>query len=276
MSLDQFKIEGQIVVITGGAGLLGVEHADAVAEIGGIPVILDIDEVKAQNVEDNFNKKHGTKTRAFLVDITNEIELENILSEIKAIYGRAPYGLINNASIDPKFDKSEGKTPKSRFEVFPLEQWNKELKVGLTGAFLCSKIFGAEMAKEGKGVILNIASDLGIVAPDQRLYKKEGLSDELQDVKPVTYSAIKHGLIGLTKYIATYWAEQGVRCNAFAPGGVFNDHPERFVQRISRLIPLGRMANRSEYRSSIQFLISDASSYMTGSVLVVDGGRSCW
>ncbi|MDP6574943.1 MAG: SDR family oxidoreductase [Candidatus Peribacteraceae bacterium] len=132
------------------------------------------------------------------------------------------------------------------------------------------------MSKNGGGAVVNISSDLGIIAPDQRIYKEEGLADDCQSVKPVTYSVIKHGLIGLTKYTATYWADKGVRCNAIAPGGVYNDQPDGFVNKLKQLIPLGRMANEDEYKGSIQFLLSSASSYMTGTVLVVDGGRSCW
>lgn len=276
MSLDRFKLDNDIVVITGGAGLLGIKHAEAVAEIDGIPVILDIDDKKAKDAEQFLNDMYKCNAKAYIVDITDEAQLSKVSEQLKKDFGKSPYGLINNAAIDPKFDKDSEKTPKSRLEVFPLEQWEKEIKVGLTGAFLCSKVFGSEMAKRGRGVIINISSDLGIIAPDQRIYIKEGIPDDLQEVKPVTYSVIKHGIIGLTRYLATYWAKNGVRCNALAPSGVYNDHPEEFVQRLSNLIPLGRMADKDEYKSAIQFLISEASSYMTGSVLVMDGGRSCW
>lgn len=276
MNLARFTLKNDVVVITGGAGLLGVKHGEAIAEIGGIPVIVDMDNDRAKEAVKLLNQAYNCDAKAYSVDITDEKGLTETHEKIKRDYGRSPYGLINNATIDPKFDKNSEKIPKSRLEAFPLEQWKKELDVGLTGAFLCSKIFGTEMAKEGRGAILNISSDLGIIAPDQRIYRKEGLPDELQNVKPVTYSVIKHGLIGLTKYLATYWAKDGVRCNAFAPGGVFNDHPEDFVQRLTHLIPLGRMANKDEYKSAIQFLISDASSYMTGAVLIMDGGRSVW
>jgi NAD(P)-dependent dehydrogenase (short-subunit alcohol dehydrogenase family) len=183
--------------------------------------------------------------------------------------------LINNAAIDPKVKDEPGLLETSRLENFPKEQWELQVGVGLTGAFLCSKIFGAAMAKSGRGgVILNIASDLSVFAPDQRLYRKEGLDAEMQPVKPVTYSVIKAGLIGLTRYLATYWADQNVRSNALSPGGVFNDQGEEFVQRLSRLIPLGRMAERDEYRAAVQFLCSDASTYMNGQNIVIDGGRS--
>ncbi len=133
------------------------------------------------------------------------------------------------------------------------------------------------MAKDGKGgVILNIASDLSIFSPDQRLYRKEGLPSDAQPVKPVTYSVIKAGLVGLTRYLATYWAENGVRANALSPGGVFNGQGDEFVQRLSSLIPLGRMAQLDEYRAAVQFLCSDASAYMNGQNIVMDGGRSVW
>ena len=133
------------------------------------------------------------------------------------------------------------------------------------------------MAYDGNGgVILNIASDLSVISPDQRLYSKEGVEKDLQPVKPVTYSVIKAGLIGLTKYLATYWPDEGVRCNALSPGGVYNGQGEEFVDRLQALIPMGRMAKQDEYRETIQYLCSDASSYMNGQNIVVDGGRSIW
>jgi NAD(P)-dependent dehydrogenase (short-subunit alcohol dehydrogenase family) len=144
------------------------------------------------------------------------------------------------------------------------------------GAFLCSRVFGTEMARRKSGVILSIASDLAVIAPDQRLYREPGLAESEQPVKPVTYSVVKSGLIGLTRYLATYWNDSGVRANAISPGGVYNHQPEDFVERLSQLIPMGRMAHADEYKGAILFLCSDASSYMTGANLIVDGGRSCW
>jgi len=183
--------------------------------------------------------------------------------------------LVNNAAIDPKVKDDSGIIETSRLENFPREQWDLQLAVGLTGAFLCSQIFGSTMANSGKGgVILNISSDLSVFAPDQRLYRKEDLPDDMQPVKPVTYSVIKAGLVGLTRYLATYWAGQNVRSNALSPGGVFNGQGEEFVRRLSSLIPLARMAKREEYRAAVQFLCSDASSYMNGQNVVMDGGRS--
>jgi len=164
----------------------------------------------------------------------------------------------------------------SRLENFPLAQWDADLAVGLTGAFLCSQVMGTEMARRGKGVILNVASDLAVIAPDQRIYRQPGTPENQQPVKPVTYSVVKTALVGLTRYLATYWANAGVRVNAISPGGVFNGQPKDFVDLLTNRIPLGRMARIDEYRGAVLFLCSDASSYMTGSNLVIDGGRSCW
>ena len=185
--------------------------------------------------------------------------------------------LVNNAAIDPKVKAQPGMAESSRLESFPLEQWDLQVAVGLTGAFLCSQVFGAAMAADGRGgVILNIASDLSAIAPDQRIYRNPELADEMQPVKPVTYSVIKSGLVGLTRYLATYWADKGVRCNALSPGGVFAGQNEAFVQRLTSLIPLGRMARRDEYRGAVQFLCSDASAYLNGQNVIMDGGRSVW
>ena len=215
------------------------------------------------------------KITSAVMDVTN---LDNINAVAKTLCERNVRIdiLINNAAIDPKV-KEGILVENSRIENFCLDQWNFEISVGLTGAFLCSQIFGTLMAKDNKGgVILNIASDLSVFSPDQRLYKKNGLADEMQPVKPITYSVIKSGLIGLTRYLATYWADKNVRCNALSPGGVFNGQDPDFVRRLSSLIPLGRMASKDEYISAIKFLTSDASSYMNGQNIIIDGGRSVW
>jgi NAD(P)-dependent dehydrogenase (short-subunit alcohol dehydrogenase family) len=184
--------------------------------------------------------------------------------------------LINNAAIDAKV-KNKTSSEFGRLENFTLEQWNQELSVGLTGAFLCSKYFGNYFAKNNGGVILNIASDLSVISPDQRLYsKKDIINIDQQPVKPVTYSVIKSALIGLTKYLSTYWLDGKVRVNALSPGGIFIDQPKDFVDKLENLIPLGRMAKKNEYKSAVQFLCSNASEYMTGQNMVMDGGRSVW
>ena len=180
-----------------------------------------------------------------------------------------------NAANNPKMESGSA-VEFSRLESFDLDQCEADLAVGLTGAFLCSQIIGGEMARRRQGVIVNVASDLAVIAPDQRLYRRPGLPEHRQPVKPVTYSVVKTGLIGLTRYLATYWADAGVRVNAISPGGVHQGQPEEFVERLSNLIPMGRMAHVDEYEGAILYLCSDASSYMTGANLIVDGGRTCW
>ncbi len=273
--MDRFNLKDKLAIITGGAGLLGRKHVEALVEAGADVVIFDINQNALNDMNKYILEKYGKSLFSLKVDITKEDEIIIAKEKIFNKFDKYPNILINNAAIDPKFEKNS-QINKSRLENFDLNQWNLELSVGVTGAMLCCKFFGFEMSKNGFGVILNIASDLGVIAPDQRLYKQNGVDDEHQNVKPVTYSVIKHGLIGLTKYIATYWADKGVRCNAFAPGGVFNDHPDEFVDNVSKLIPMARMANIDEYKASILFLCSDASSYMNGATLNMDGGRSAW
>ncbi len=275
MVTDKFKLDNEIIVITGGAGLLGKRYTKALLEVNATVILLDINEHALEEIKNSYQSKYKGKIFTYKVDITNEQDILDAKKNIFNNLNRYPSILINNAAIDPKFEKNS-KVNKSRLENFELNQWNLEISVGLTGAMLCTKIFGQEMALQNKGVILNIASDLGVIAPDQRLYKQNNIKEEDQNVKPVTYSVIKHGLIGLTKYTATYWAHKGVRCNAFAPGGVYNNHSHDFLNKIEPLIPMGRMAQLDEYEATIVYLCSEASSYMNGAILNMDGGRSIW
>lgn len=272
--LERFSLDGRIAVITGGAGLLGREHAIAVAEAGGTPVLWDIDEAAARARAAAVSESSGRPCFAVGVDITRKEAVDGALGKTLGAHRRVDI-LINNAARNPKVD-DKGDLPSSRLEAFGLGEWEKDIAVGLTGAFLCSQAIGTEMARAGSGVILNIASDLGLIAPDQRLYRRPGLPAERQPMKPVTYSVVKHGLIGLTRYLATYWPDRGVRANALCPGGVRTDQPEEFVQKLANIIPLGRMARADEYRGAVQFLCSDASSYMNGACLSIDGGRTAW
>ena len=270
-----FDLSGRVVVITGGAGLLGVRHAEAVAGAGAIPVLVDLRLDAAERCAAEIASRFGVAAVGLSADITQAAAVEALREEVLRRFGQVDV-LINNAANNPKQEDAGKGTEWSRLESFPLRQWEADLAVGLTGAFLCSRVLGAEMARRGRGVILNIASDLGIIAPDQRLYRRPGLAEDQQPVKPVTYSVVKTGLIGLTRYLATYWADRGVRANALSPGGVHNNQPEGFVQRLAQLIPMGRMAKLDELQGAVLFLCSDASSYMTGANLVLDGGRTCW
>ncbi|MEH6669075.1 SDR family oxidoreductase [Halopseudomonas sp.] len=269
-----FRLDGRVAVITGGAGLLGYQHAATIAGLGGLPVLLDINAAELANNAARLEAESGCAALTLVADITDVDALRSAHEQLQAHHGRVDI-LINNAARNPKVENADGQDF-SRLEHFPWEQWRQDLDVGLGGAFNCAKVFGHQMAQQGGGVIINIASDLGVIAPDQRLYRKEGLESNEQPVKPVTYSVVKHGLIGLTKYLATYWCEQGVRCNALSPGGVYAGQNDVFVAKLAQLIPLGRMAGVDEYRGAIAFLCSDASSYMNGSNLIIDGGRSAW
>ncbi len=264
----------KVCLVTGAAGLLGREFSDALLRSGAKVCLLDINEAELKEREKVFAKKYPGRCLAVKVDITDE---QSVLLAKKAImqrFGRINV-LINNVANNPKVEKNV-KTNFSRFENFPLEQWEKDFAVGSRGVFLCCKVFGAEMARKKEGVIVNIASDLAVIAPDQRIYLEGGLAANRQPVKPVTYSVIKTGLLGLTRYLATYWADRNVRVNALSPGGVYTKQPKEFVKRLTNLIPMGRMADISEYREAVIFLCSDASRYMTGQNLVMDGGRSVW
>lgn len=273
--INRFSLNGRVVVITGGAGLLGRKHAEAVAEAGGIPVLLDINQASLEAAVGKLEADYGTKALGLVCNIADKQEISACLGKIIQAFGRLD-GLVNNAANDPKVGPGADAKKLTRFENLTEDYWNADVSVGLTGAFLCSQVFGHYLATHGGGVIVNVASDLAVIAPDQRIYRQPDLPPESQPVKPVTYSVVKAGLVGLTKYLATYWAENGVRVNAISPGGVFNGQNEEFVEKLAYRIPMGRMAAQDEYKASMVYLLSDASSYVTGFNLVVDGGRTCW
>ncbi|WP_439409357.1 SDR family oxidoreductase [Bradyrhizobium sp. DASA03076] len=274
---SRYDLTGRTALVTGAGGLLGRQHVAALSEAGARVVVTEIGLAKAEAAIAAL--KQSTPSVDLIALALNVTSQDSVRAASEELAGRGVTVdiLVNNAAIDPKVTSSPGVMHSSRFEAFPVPQWQTEIAVGLTGAMLCAQEFGGQMARRGRGVILNIASDLGVIAPDQRLYRQPHVTrEEEQPVKPVTYSVIKHGLIGLTKYLATYWADHGVRVNAISPGGVFNNQDPAFVERLTRLIPMGRMADVDEYRAAVQFLCSDASSYMTGQNLVMDGGRSVW
>lgn len=270
-----FRLDSKVIIITGACGLLGSNHAEAVASHGGIPVLIDLDLNALKSLKSKIFSKFNVNSYILKIDITNEIEVRNNAKDVFEKFGHID-GLINNAANNPKVEV-DSKKDFSRLENFTLESWNQDISVGLTGSFICSKHFGEFISRNPKGgSIVNISSDLGLIAPDQRLYKKTGLLDHEQPVKPVTYSVIKSGLIGLTRYLSTYWNEKNVRCNAICPGGVENGQSEKFIKSVSSLIPMGRLAQSNEYQGTIIWMLSDASSYLNGSIIAVDGGRSSW
>jgi NAD(P)-dependent dehydrogenase (short-subunit alcohol dehydrogenase family) len=273
--IQRFSLKDRVIVITGGAGLLGRKHAEAVAEAGGTPVLLDIEQDALNAIVKKLATDYGVSALGLVCNITDKKQVVNCLEKTLTAYGRVD-GLVNNAANNPKVDPDINTKKLPRFETISENRWNDDIAVGLTGAFFCCQIFGHYMATHGGGVIVNVASDLAVIAPDHRIYQLPGKAPEEQPVKPVTYSVVKTALVGLTKYLATYWAEAGVRVNAISPGGVFNSQNEEFVKRVSQLIPLGRMAKQDEYKGTMLYLLSDASSYMTGFNLVIDGGRTCW
>ena len=270
-----FRLDNKVIVITGATGLLGRKHAEAIACYGGTPILLDLSQQTVDDFANELNEKYKVNSVGFAIDITDEKAIEDNVKQLIERFVKID-GLVNNAANNPKVEDSKD-INFSRLENFPLNTWNDDISVGLTGAFLCAKHYGFAISQNLRGgSIVNISSDLGLIAPDQRLYAKDGVSDDKQNVKPVTYSVVKTGLIGLTRYLATYWADKNVRCNAMCPGGVENGQPEGFLKEVNSRIPMGRMANSNEYQGTLLWMLSDSSSYLTGAVIPVEGGRTAW
>ena len=269
MKLNKFNLKNKNILITGAAGSLGFEHSIALLEVEARIIMTDINYPKLiKNKSKLIRKNKNYKIDCIKMDVSNEKSILNVLKKIKKMKLKIDV-LINNACLNPKFGK-KFYYKNTSLEKFPLNNWDKEIKVGLTGAFLCSKIFGSYMKNNKKGgVIINIASEYSVITPDHRIYSKN-------NYKPISYPVIKTGLIGLTRYLATYWANEGIRCNAFSPGGVNENQSKKFINKIKKLIPMKRMANIDEYHSVLQFLCSDASRYLNGQNILMDGGRSIW
>jgi NAD(P)-dependent dehydrogenase (short-subunit alcohol dehydrogenase family) len=272
---DLFRLDGKVIVITGATGLLGRKHAEAIACYGGTPILLDLSQQAVDDFANALNEKYKVNSVGFVVDITNEKAIENNVKQLIENFGKID-GLVNNAANNPKVEDSK-EVNFSRLENFSLDIWNDDIAVGLTGAFLCAKHYGFAISKNPNGgSIVNISSDLGLIAPDQRLYAKDGVDDDKQNVKPVTYSVVKTGLIGLTRYLSTYWADKNVRCNAMCPGGVENGQPDDFLKEVNKRIPMGRLAQANEYQGTLIWMLSDASSYLNDAIVPVEGGRTAW
>ncbi len=264
-----FSLENKTAIVTGALGLIGKEHCKALSEAGANVVVADIDEVKCSE----FAKTLSPQSFGASLDVTKPETIKNLRDKILKKFGHINI-LVNNAAINDMFENPKAASEQSKFENYPLELWQKSVDVNLTGVFLCSQILGSEMAKQKSGSIINIASTYGIAAPDQALYIKQDGTQSF--FKPPAYSATKGAVIMFTKYLAAYWGKDGVRVNTLTPGGVENNQDEFFIEKYSAKTPLGRMANPYDYKGALIFLASDASSYMTGANLVVDGGWTCW
>ena len=272
VGLDLFDLRDRPVAITGAGGLLGQEHALAVGRAGGIPVLLDIS-AEAIEVAVGRLESESLPYLALRVDLTRPDEIADAASSIQHQLGHT-WGLINNLAANPSMNFDEESN--GRLETFLLTQWDSDIRVGLTSAFLCAQHFGAQMVKAGSGSIVNVASDLAIISPDNRIYAT-GRDDKTdKPVKPVSYSTVKSGLLGLTRYLATYWTPIPIRCNALLPGSVYGTQSDLLKKELKARIPMARLAEPNEYQGAIIFLLSDASSYMTGASLVIDGGRTTW
>lgn len=272
MNNNLFDLTGKIALITGGGGLLGPKHAEAIIELGGKVILCDIDLISASEKAEILNEKYDRDCAiAYQMDVSNPLSISNVVDKFDRIDI-----LINNAAKDPKIKKEGSISNETRFETMSYDYWKEGIDAIINGTFLCSQIVSNKMLSTGGGIILNIGSDLSVIAPDQRIYRKPQLQESEQSVKPITYSAAKYAVVGMTKYLAVYFADKGIRVNCLSPTGVYNDHPEDFVSKLSNIIPMGRMAHIDEYKGAIMFLCSEASSYMTGHNLVIDGGKTVW
>ncbi|WP_207493415.1 SDR family oxidoreductase [Aridibaculum aurantiacum] len=263
--LNLFDLTGKVAIVTGGAGLLASEHALALHAHGASVILADFNEEKCNEAAANLEKE-GVTVAAKYCDVTKRESWEKLLADVVAEHGKVDI-LINNAGFT---NQSKSANFDASFENFPLEDWNAIMNVNLTGAFLGCQVVGKHMVENGKGSIINIASLYGVVSPNHRIYPGTGIS------QPVAYSVSKHGVVALTKYLATLWAEKGVRVNALTPGGIFNEHKGLFLERFQQLNPIGRMSDKTELRGGIVYLASDASSHVVGHNLIIDGGWTAW
>lgn len=271
--MSALPLDGRVVIVTGGGGLLGREYGVALRDAGAHVVLTDLAGVVDSAATDTPAATAGSLTR-LAADITREEDVAALVDAVLDRFGRVD-GLVNNAAINPAFDRERARPHQHRFEDFPVDMWRAALDVNVTGMFLCARAVAPAMVSQRSGVIINVSSTYGVVGPDQRLYTSDD-PEVPREFKPVTYSVTKSAALGLTRYLAAYFAGTGVRVNTLIPGGVFNGHSDEFVRRYSARTPLGRMAERHEYNGALVFLLSDASSYMTGANLVVDGGWTAW
>jgi len=271
--LDLFSLKGKVAVVTGAAGLLGAEFCKALAQAGAGVVVADLNVEGAGALAESLTDQ-GLSSYPVALNVTDPDSVRQLVETTQDIFGRLDI-LVNSAALDPKFDPTHIDTSGGvgAFETYPLEEWNQSLNVNLTGIFLCCQAAVQPMLNQGQGVIINISSTYGLVGPDQRIYKRV---DKPPQFKPAYYPVTKAGIIGLTRYLATYYSKKNIRVNTLTPGGVYNGHDSVFVQAYSARTVLGRMAERDEMSGALLFLASDASNYMTGANLIVDGGWTAW
>lgn len=267
--MNLFDLNGRVALVTGATGLLGKEHGRALAEAGAHVVVADLDRERCEAEA----RELGNGAMGVELDVTSRASIDAALTRVRGCFNRLDV-LVNNAAVNDKFESPLLAAEQSRFESYPEEMWRRMFDVNVTGMFLCSQVFGAHMAERGSGSIINIASTYGLVAPDQSLYK----SPDGRQVffKSAAYPATKGAVLAFTRFLASYWGHRGVRANALSPGGVEDGQDEHFVRAYAARTPLGRMAAPSDYRGALIFLAGDASRYMTGANLVVDGGWTAW
>lgn len=272
-TIDKFDLTGKVAVVTGGAGLLGSQFVTTLREANANVVAVDINDNELNSVIKKKLDGIDNESLAFKVDICNKTELISMANTVLEKWKKIDI-LVNSAAIDPKFDK-ESADNNFTFENFPIDQWQRSLDVNLTGTFLCSQVVGKIMLNQEIGNIINLGSTYGMVGPNQNIYKKE--NETVQSLfKPVSYSVTKGGVIQLTRYLAAYWGSRNIRVNSLTPGGVYNSQDQNFLNNYTSKTPLGRMANKDELNGALLFLASEASSYMTGANLVIDGGWTAW
>lgn len=266
-----FDLTDRVAIVTGGAGLLGAEFCRTLAEAGAAVIVVDLDGKAAADLAASLNQS-GYRAQGQETDVTSTASVKKMVTATLKAYGSLDI-LVNSAALDPKFDPHSEKSHSGAFEDYPLELWQQALNVNLTGAMLCCQAVVQPMLKQGNGTIINVGSMYGVSAPDQRLYQRKGQPPQF---KPAYYTVTKAGILGLTKYLAAYYAGKKIRVNALTPGGVYNGHNDEFLQAYAARSVMGRMAEKDEMNGALLFLASSASQYMTGANLIVDGGWTAW
>jgi len=263
--MDLFSLQNKTAIVTGALGLIGKKHCEALANAGANVIVADINGEAA--IE--FAAQLGDNHLGIALNVTDKASIEKVKDAVIEKYGTIDV-LVNNAAINDMFENPAMAKELSAFENYPLEAFQQSIDVNITGVFLCAQVLGSVMAQQGSGSIINIASTYGMVGPDQSIYRDE--CGEQTFYKSAAYPVTKGAVINFTRFLASYWGHKGVRINTLSPGGVENNQNEFFIQNYAAKTPLGRMAKANDYQGALIFLASEASAYMTGANLVVDGG----